>query len=394
MGTDLSLSPIGSLIPISGTDHRFTTPYATEAFVPAPLPRAVDLPAGAWMAVTEAMTALGRLDHAASRFPLPQLVARLASRREAIGTSALEGTFANMADLLAAEAAAQDPSIPGNVREVMNCVGAADMAHAWISERPITLGLLSGLQAVIIKGTPSDGPEAGSLRERQVFVGTKNRPISEARYVPPPPGDRLRVLVDDWLRWVNDESRRESLQLLVRVALAHYQFEAIHPYTDGNGRLGRLIIALQIQADGTLRLPALSVSAWLNDHRTEYRDQLRQLSVDGDWGRWVGFIASGVAASADDSRRRITALATLREELTEAARSALPRARLAIAMAENLVAFPILSVTAAQARHGKSNQANRDAVNRLCEAGLLEPLSESRYGRLYWNPRVFEIIES
>jgi len=395
--TDLSNSPVGTTVVIRGTDNRFDAPYELGAFVPAPLPKRLDLPGPVWMALSDAMTALGRLDSAASLIPNPQLVTRVATRREAIGTSALEGTFANLTDLFAAEAVSMDetdPSTPPNVREVMNYTRAADAAYDWVQERPITIPLLSSLQAVIVRGTDSDGPEAGALRERQVFIGAKNRPITEARFIPPPPGDQLTVLVDDWLDWINNESLRDSLHLLVRVALAHYQFETIHPYTDGNGRVGRLIAVLQMLIDGALTTPVLSVSDWLKDHAAEYRDHLLQVSMTGNWAPWVDFFARAVAASAEDAHRRVTGLLALREVLASEAREALPRARLAIEIADDLIAFPILTVAAAQARYGKSNQANRDAINRLCELGFLEPYSDARYDRLYWNRRVFAIIES
>ena len=396
VATDLSQSPIGSTVVIRGTDNRFNAPYELGAFVPTPLPRQLDLPGDVWMALSEAMAALGRLDAAASIIPNPQLVTRVATRREAIGTSALEGTFANLTDLFAAEAVSideADPSIPPNVREVMNYTRAADAAFDWVEERPITVPFLSSLQAEIVRGTESDGPEAGALRERQVFIGAKNRPITEARFIPPPPGDQLTLLLDDWLDWINDESLRDSLQPLVRVALAHYQFETIHPYTDGNGRVGRLVSVLQILIDGALKTPVLSVSDWLKDHATEYRDHLLQVSVTGEWAPWIGFFAQAVAASAEDAHRRVMGLLALREELSAQARDALPRARLAIEIADDLIAFPILTVAAAQARYGKSNQANRNAISRLCELDLLEPYSDARYDRLYWNRRVFEIIE-
>ena len=394
---DLSSSPVGSTVLIRGTDNRFNAPYELGAFVPAPLPRTLDLPGDVWMSLSDAMGALGRLDSAASLIPNPQLVTRVATRREAIGTSALEGTFANLTELFAAEAVSVDevdPSIPPNVREVMNYTRAADAAFEWIKERPVTIPLLSNLQAEIVRGTESDGPEAGALRERQVFIGTKNRPITEARFIPPPPGDQLVLLLDDWLTWLNDETLSDSLHLLVRVALAHYQFETIHPYTDGNGRLGRLVAVLQLLACGALQTPVLSISDWLKDRGPEYRDHLLGVSLSGDWAPWVEFFAQAVAASADDAHRRVMGLLALREEISEQARRALPRARLAIEIADDLIAFPILTVAAAQFRYGKSNQANRNAINRLCELGILEPYGDARYDRLYWNRRVFEVIES
>ncbi|WP_419930513.1 Fic family protein [Candidatus Poriferisodalis sp.] len=396
MPTDLSQSPVGTTVPITGTDRRFNVPYELDAFMPAPLPRELDLPSETWMALSEAMAALGRLDASAHLIPNPQLVTHIATRREAVGTSALEGTFANLSDLFAAEVASDDeadPRVPPNVREVMNYARAADAAYEWVPERPITKGLLASLQAVIVSGTESDGPEAGAVRERQVFVGPKDRPITEARYIPPPPGDQLTALFDSWLSWINDESLRDSVHLLVRIALAHYQFEAIHPYTDGNGRLGRLVAMLQVLLDGILKSPVLSVSDWLKDHDTEYRDHLLQVSVSGEWTPWVEFFAEAIAVSAEDAYRRVMNLLALQEELSQEARAALPRARLAIDIADDLIAYPFLTVAAAQARYEKSNQANRNAIGQLCTLGLLEPFSDTRYDRMYWNKRVFEVIE-
>jgi len=397
MGADLSMSPVGSTVRIRGTDNRFNVPCELNAFIPAPLPRVLDLPGDVWMALSDAMGALGRLDSVASLIPNPQLVTRVATRREAIGTSALEGTFANLTELFAAEAFSaeqMDQSVPPNVREVMNYTRAADAAFDWISERPITVPLLSNLQAEIVRGTESDGAEAGALRERQVFIGTMNRPITEARFIPPPPGDQLVLLLDDWLKWLNDETLRDSLHILVRVALAHYQFETIHPYTDGNGRLGRLITVLQLLAGDALKTPVLSISDWLKDRGPEYRDHLLRVSVTGEWAPWINFFAQAVAASSRDAHRRVMGLLALREEVSEHARRALPRARLAIEIADDLIAYPILTVAGARSRYGKSNQANRNAINRLCELGVLEPYGHARYGRLYWNRRVFEVIES
>ena len=395
MTTDLSQSPIGSTVLIRGTDHRFSTPYELDAFIPAPLPRELELPGDTWMALSDAMAALSRLDAAAQRISNPQFVTRVATRREAIGTSALEGTCANLTDLYTAEVASvdeEDPIIPLNVREVMNYARAANVAYEWVHERPITKSLLSGLQQLIVRGTESDGPEAGAVRERQVFVGPKHRPITEARYIPPPPGDQLTALFDDWLDWISDESLHDSVHLLVRIALAHYQFEAIHPYTDGNGRLGRLVAVLQVLIDGILKSPVLSVSDWLQNHDTEYRDHLLRVSATGEWTPWIEFFAEAVAVSAEDAHQRVMDLLALQEELSQEARAALPRARLAIDIADDLITYPVLTVAAAQALYGKSNQANRNAIGQLCALGLLEPFSDSRYGRMYWNKRMFEVI--
>jgi len=393
--SSLATSPVGSVLPISGHDPRFNEDFEAEAFIPNALPVCVDLPGPVWLAVSDAMAELGRLDAAASLIPNPQLVTRIATRREAIGTSALEGTYANLTDLFAAEVlpAEQEAEVAPNVREVMNYTRAADSAYQWVHDRPITAGLISAMQAEIVRGTDSDGPEAGAIRETQVFIGAKNKRVAEARFIPPPPGDQLKILYERWVDWLTATEPLDEMQLLVRVALAHYQFETIHPYTDGNGRLGRLVTVLQLLREGALRSPVLSVSPWLKDHSDEYRDCLLNISHTGDWAPWITFFAQAVAAEARAGHDRIMRLLALRREIGDSVRTALPRARLAVEIADDLIAFPILTVAAAHGRYGRTNQANRNAIMSLVELGLLEPYSQARYDRMYWNRRVFQVID-
>lgn len=394
--SDLASSPIGRLVPIAGNDARFGEDYDADAFVPDDLPDCVDLPGTVWMAVSEAMTELGRLDAAASLVPNPQLIARITTRREAVGTSALEGTYAELTELFAAEAlpdADQSGQVPPHVREVLNYTRVADAAYAWVGERPITLGLLCSLQAEIVRGTPSDGADAGALRTTQVFIGAKNRRVREARFVPPPPGDQLRSGCERWIDWLTAPTPVAQIQLIARVAMAHYQFETLHPFTDGNGRVGRLVTVLQILREGALRSPVLAVSPWLEDHADDYRDHLLAVSCTGDWAPWIEFFAHAVRDEARAGHDRIMRLLALREEIAETVRTALPRARLALEIADDLIAFPMLSVAEAQRRYGRSNQANRDAIASLVELGILEPYGTARYDRIYWNRRVLQVIE-
>jgi Fic family protein len=200
-------------------------------------------------------------------------------------------------------------------------------------------------------------------------------------------------MLERWLTWLVDPKVAERQQLLARAAMAHYQFETIHPFTDGNGRLGRLVVVLQLLVEGALRAPVLSLSAWLKDHATEYRDHLLRVSQTGEWAPWVQFFAEAVRVQARDGHDRIMRLLELRDELGKAVRHALPRARLAVEIVDDLIAFPIISVSSATKRHGRTNQANRIAIGQLVERGVLEPFGTRSYDRLYWNPRVFHIVE-
>lgn len=384
-------SPVGRCVPIRGRDHRFREDYSTHAFLPDDLPQAVSLSADALMAVGDAREELGRLDGSAAIIASPQLITRMATRREAIGTSALEGTFANLTDLLAAEEEEADVILPANIREVMNYTRAADIANVWIQDRPITSQMLSTLQGILLKDTAEPGTVVGGVRDKQVFIGAGNRRIRDARFVPPPPGDQLFAMYEAWVRWLNEPAL--AIPLVARVAMAHYQFETVHPYSDGNGRIGRMVAVLQLISDGVLRSPVLSVSPWLKDNAEEYRSQLFAVSETGDWSPWVGFFARAVAAEARLGHDRIMDLLRLREELTELVRTARPKARLAVEITEEVIAYPIMSVSAAKRRHGRTDQANRNAIHQLVELGVLTPYSDATYNRLYWNRRVFEIVD-
>lgn len=388
----ISDSPIGQTVTVTGHDHRFGEDYEVEAYQPDPLPRDVVLPGRVWSRVSDAMAEIGRLDAAAALLPNPQLVIRVATRLEAVGTAALEGTYANLAELFAAEVDPSPTSLPERVREVMNYLEAVDIGYQWISEAPITKALMSELQATMVRGTESDGASAGVVRTEQVFIGPRNRPITEAHFVPPPPGDQLEAMYEEWLAWVRDDLDPPDLQVLVRAALAHYQFETIHPYHDGNGRVGRLAIVLQIIREGVLKSPVLSLSPWLKEHESEYKGHLLQVTISGDWSPWVEFVAEAITAEARRSQARIQRLLNLQGDISSRAREALPRGRLAIDIADSLIGFPVLTVAWAQRHFGKTNQASRNAIRQLVGAGILEPYDEATYDRRYWNPQVFQVI--
>lgn len=388
-------SPIGFTVVITGHDHRFGVDYQVDAYIPDPLPDDVELSPSAWNHIGDAMAELGRLDAASSRVPNPTLVTRVATRLEAVGTSALEGTYANLTEVFAAETSrgAEDvEELPNRVREVLNYVWTAELAYASIIDSPLTKGLLSTLQRMLVRATDSDGPEAGDVRTSQAFIGPKDRPITEARFVPSPPGDQLEAAYEQWFDWVRDDMNPNDLQVLVRVAMAHYQFETIHPYNDGNGRLGRLAAVLQLMRDGVLSLPVLSISPWLEERKDDYRDHLLKLSVTGEWEPWIEFFVEAMRVESERSRRRIDRLLTLQEELREGVRERLPRGRLAVDVIDGIIEFPVVTVADVERRYGTSNQAARNAVNRLVDEGFLEPLDEAVYGRRFWSPRVLQVI--
>lgn len=362
----LAASPIGSVTPIAGTDPFTGRAFSHFAYLPEPLPGTVELRSGTWKHVAAAETALGRLDQVARQFPQPALLRQPSLRREAQSTSALEGTYAPIETVFASDPGDRQQSM--ELREVFNYVAAAEQGFDWISERPITTSLIGALQGTLVFGTPGERFDAGRIRERQVFVGSRGRPIEESRYVPPPPGDQLHAGLADWVAWVR--SPPEDLPSVVRAALAHYQFETLHPFFDGNGRIGRLLIAMSLMREGVLREPILVVSPWFEARREAYQDGLLNLSCTGDWDAWVRFFAEGVEASADTTRRRVELLFEWREQALQRVREA-GISGVGERVAGELIGSPFARASSVAKNHSVTHAGAMLALRRLVEIGVL-----------------------
>jgi Fic family protein len=369
----LAESPLGTVVPISGTDPLSGKAFNHFAYVPSPLPADLELRSSTWKEVTAAEAALGRLDQASQQFPEPALLRRPALRREAQSTSALEGTYAPFETVLASEPE-ERRMLSLELREVLNYVVAAEEGFGWVRERPITVGLVERLQGVLVADTPSERYDAGKVRERQVFIGSRGLPIEESRFVPPPAGASLRAAVTDWVDWIADPPA--ELAPVVRAAMAHYQFETLHPFFDGNGRIGRLLIALSLMQDGVLREPILVVSPWFEAHRADYQDGLLGLSLSGNWDSWIRFFATGVAEAADTTRMRVERLMAWREQALELVRGA-GVSGVAERVAGDLIGSPIVRAPSIARQHQVTPQGAMLALRRLAELGLLQ---EERVG--------------
>jgi Fic family protein len=255
------------------------SPVERHAFLPAPLPTEITLSTRTWTVVNAATAALARLDGAARLIPNPALLRRPALRREAQSTSALEGTYAPFADVLAAD---QDDTehLSAELREVLNFETMAELSFSWPEDRPLTINLLGELQATLVASTQGELTDAGRLRDRIVVIAARGRRLEDARFVPPPPGDQLRGGVEALLAWI---ARPPEIPTVVQAAMAHYQFETLHPFSDGNGRIGRLLVIVQLLRGAIIREPLLMVSPWFEQQRDRYQDSMLQLSIDGDW---------------------------------------------------------------------------------------------------------------
>jgi Fic family protein len=384
----LTASPVGTLITIRGLDGRTGKTYEHKAFLPEPLPDSISLEHETYGAVTEAASAIARLDQAAFLLPNPSLVARPAIRREAVSTSALEGTYAAFTDVLEGEFLAEnDRSAP--VAEVMNYIQAAEHAYEWIANYPISIGFLGNLQKMLVRGTPAEKADAGRVRTIQVCIGGGGG-IEDARFVPAPPGDQLVAGLEAWVDWIN---RDDDIPLLVKMALGHYQFETLHPFVDGNGRLGRLICVLQLAWRQQLRVPVLNLSPWLERQRKEYQDHLLRCSVTGEFDGWIRFFCQAVIAQSARAVEKINALHEWKERTLADLRAAKVRG-VAVTIAGELVGYPVITPTLAASQHNVTYQAANAAIRRLTELGILRERTGRSYARIFAAPEVLAIIES
>lgn len=380
-------SPIGSLVPIRGVHDR--EEFEHFAFVPRSLPRSVELSQATWSVVTEAVHVLGRLDSAGKGFPNPARLTRPAIRREAVSTSALEGTYTTLPQVLESELLEEEP-VSRDVDEVLRFIRTAELGFELIKERPLSLHLIKTLHESLMETDPRcPEDERGVFRKRQNFIGPRRASITKSFFVPPPPGDQLLDRLENWIAWIHDAS---DIPLMVRAAIGHYQFETLHPFFDGNGRIGRLIIVLQFLEAGHLSVPLLEVSPYFEDRRDEYQEALRNVSASGDFDPWVRFFAEGVRVQSVRGLRNIDALISLRDEMIEALRKHNVRGT-AIQLAEELIGFPVVAPAQLGRRYNITYQAAQHAIKRLEEFGFLRKVREDTRRQLYVAPRVFEILE-
>ncbi|MFC7405723.1 Fic family protein [Georgenia alba] len=383
----------GSLVAIHGSDQ--TGDWSHRAFVPHPLPeRSPELTGATYRRVADARAALAALDSTARQLPDPTLFRQPALRREAQSTSALEGTYAPLDRVLRA-----DEDAPGDLEltEILNYVRMAEHGYGWVEEgRPLNATLLMDLQRILMAGTPL-APTSGAIRDIQVVIGVREgapmtaHAIHAARFIPPPPGPTLESGVRDLLSWMGSDLRRH-IDPVVSAAMAHYQFEALHPFRDGNGRLGRLLIVLHLLQNGVLHEPTLTVSRWFEARRADYYDRLLEVSTRGSWDPFISFFAAGLTDAAQETRRQMLALSEVRDALKESVRESPLRAESAVALIDIAVARPSFTVRQVESDLNLSyGRANR-LVSQLTEIGILEVLDPNAYKRRFIAPRVLDVL--
>ena len=387
---------LGDLVPIHGTDP-VRGEWRHSSFVPWPLPsESPGLSPATYLAVGNARAALASLDSTARQLPNPRLLRRPTLQAEAQSTSALEGTYAPLEDVLTAD---EDRPQSLDLREVLNYVAMADRAFLWVEQgRSLTVGLLGELQRILVQRTRSENSSSGAIRDGQVVIGRRaealpdDLPVVAARFVPSPPGLDLQARVQDLLDWMS-VSRPEAIDPVVAAAMAHYQFETLHPFSDGNGRIGRLLIVVHLLKLGVLSEPTLTVSPWFEARRADYYDHLLGVSTSGDWDSCVRFFATGLEASARRTRDQMLALVNVQAQLKEMVRNSKLRADTAHALVDYAVGHPSFTVRAVERDLGLSYARANGLVGQLVSLGILAPLDASdTYRRRFHAPAALRVL--
>jgi Fic family protein len=350
------------------------TPRGYSAFVPNPLPPTVDLAPLAPL-IEEAGHAVGNLKGAGGQLPNPLMLLRPFLRREAVLSSRIEGTQASFSDLLYFEAAPEAPPTAPDVAEVANYVAAVELGLKALETLPLSLRVCKELHGRLMGGLHHATP--GEFRRTQNWVGPPGCSLNEAAYVPPPL-EEMDGCLNAWERFLNE--RRPPT--LVQAALMHYQFEAIHPFVDGNGRVGRLLITLFLAERGLMPQPLLYLSAFFEKNRASYYDLLMKVSTQGAWLDWVSFFLRGVRTEALEAVRRSEKLLALRQTYRAKALSAGRGASLA-KLVDLLFEQPAISIRTAQQTLDVTFRAAQQNVDRLVELGLLAEVTGRERYRIY-----------
>jgi len=361
-----------------------------EAFIPNPLP-----PDMAWSnellaALSQADRSLARLAEVGKSFPVPHVVVRPFIRKEAVLSSQIEGTRTTFQELLSFEAG--QLSLFRDIedtREVHNYVQAIDYGLERLETFPLSIRLIREIHRILMQGVRGEHMTPGEVRRSQNWIGRPGATLEEARYVPPPPKE-MHECLSDLEEFIHTDS---DLPPLLRIGMIHYQFEAIHPFLDGNGRIGRLLVTFLLVAWGLLSQPLLYLSNYININRQEYYDRLLAVSQKGKWEAWLLFFLEGVHSQAEDASHRISRLEDLRSSYKEM--FATDRSRRALdTFVDYLIGSPITSITQAQENLniGSFNMVQRN-IEKLEALGIVREVTGNKRNRIYHAEEILRVLE-
>lgn len=360
------------------------------AYIPNPLPPEIEWTARLINDLTQAERSIARLDEVGEAFPVPHVLVRPFIRKEAVLSSQIEGTQTTFQHLLHYEAGhltflAEAP----DAHEVQNYVNALNYGMKRIHALPMSIRLIKEIHAVLLKGVRGELSTPGKIRRNQNWIGRPGATLENARYVPPPV-DEMKDCLSALEKFIHEDS---DLPALIRIGLIHYQFEAIHPFLDGNGRIGRLIITLLLTTWHILRQPLLNLSIFIEKNKTEYYDRLLAVSLKGQWEEWLSFFLNGVHEQAQEAVLKINALQALRVKYQQQFITDRNREKLG-EVVNYFISTPISSISQAQqtTNLGSYTMIQR-YIDKLVHYGVLEEITGGRRNRIFQASEILKILE-
>ncbi len=357
-----------------------------SAFMPAPLPPVLEWTPRLIGVLSEADRLIGRLAGEGGRLPNPHVLMRPFIRREAVLSSKIEGTQATLGELLAAEAGAVVDRSPEDLKEVGNYVVALEHGISLLRELPLSVCLVRELHKKLMEGVRGQHATPGLFRKTQNWIGRPGSTLATASFIPPPPGE-----VEPCLAALEKFLHTSNLPPLVTIALAHCQFEAIHPFLDGNGRVGRLLITLYLIERRILPTPLLYLSAFFEASRRDYYEGLRGVSERGAWQDWLEYFLQGVARMSEDAMNRATRINDL---LTEWRRKLAGHStNTPLRVVDLLAANPFLTITGAASQLKLAFTTAQRAIERLEQNDIVQQVSDAKRDRVYCAQTLLDILE-
>ena len=359
------------------------------AYIPDPLPPQIEWTEQIISLLGQAERSLSALAEAGKTFPVPHLVAQSIIRQEAVTSSRIEGTRTTLEGLLTYEARQLSYLDDPDAFEVQNYVKALDYGLERLETLPISQRLIREIHSRLMQGVRGEFATPGEFRRSQNWIGAPGATLENANYVPPPV-DEMKVCLSDLEKFIHTEI---DIPDLARIALVHYQFEAIHPFLDGNGRIGRLLISLLLTAWGLLPQPLLYLSAYFEQHRSEYYSHLLSISQRGEWEAWLVFFLTGLAAQSKSTYELIEHLSALQENY----RGKFEDRRNAVALSravDSFIGHPIQSIRQLQTYLNLNNyQSAKRLMDELVSYSIVETIGTRSRNRLYCAREILNAIQ-
>ena len=362
--------------PEAGRVVKTITGYWT--FLPAIPPPAIVYDPSLALLLSQADSALSELSGLGRVMPNADLLIAPYVRREAVASSRIEGTQADLSDLLLDEIEPKRTPPGSDVYEIRNYVAALNLGMKRLAKLPLAGRLIKEMHAVLMRGVRGENMTPGEFRRSQNWIGPPGSTLLDATYVPPP-REEMHECLKHWERFVND---RGQMPDLIQCAILHEHFEAIHPFLDGNGRIGRLLITLFLMERNRLSKPLLYLSSYIESHKREYYDLLQRIRTDGDWGSWIRYFLVAVRDTARSAIEQSEAILSVRDKY----RSKLQKRHRALSLLDSLFVNPYTTVGRAARELGVAAPTAQKTIDQLVAAKMLEESSGREWGR-YWLAR-------